>query len=98
MLAQTADDRCLQCTLRVTACRSLNLKGSLFIMSEEYKPGDEVPKSGIYKVTHDEHSKPHEVTCIIGKHFPPCNTCIHPRFVLVRAAHHIENHKHFDKS
>ncbi len=64
-------------------------------MSEEFKPGDKVPKSGIYKVTHDSHSVPHEVTCIIGKTFPPCNSCDHPRFVLVRAAHHIETHEHF---
>ena len=61
----------------------------------EFKPGDEVPDSGIYKVTHDVHSLPHEVTCVKGKIFPPCKSCRHPRFVLIRAAHHIENHEHF---
>jgi hypothetical protein len=66
-------------------------------MADIYKPGDEVPKSGIYRVVHDvEHSEEHEVTCIIGKEFPPCNHCgQHPRFTLVRAAHHIANHKWF---
>jgi hypothetical protein len=65
----------------------------------EYKPGDEVPYSGIYKVTHDkEHAQEHEVTAIMGERFPPCNHCgHHPRFVLVHAAHHIENHKLFKK-
>jgi len=66
-------------------------------MTEEFKPGEKVPKSGIYKVTHDKHSQPHEVTCVIGEPFPPCNTCAHPRFVLVRAAHHIANHEFFKK-
>lgn len=68
-------------------------------MAEEYKPGDEVPKSGIYKVTHDKnHAEEHEVTCIIGKKFPPCNGCgQHPRFTLVKAAHHIDNNEHFKK-
>jgi len=66
-------------------------------MSEEFKPGDKVPQSGIYKVNHDGHHKAHEVTCVMGNTFPPCNDCKHPRFELVRAAHHIEDHEHFKK-
>ena len=66
--------------------------------TREYKPGEKVPKSGIYQVTHDTtHAQTHEVTCIIGKIFPPCNGCAHPRFKLVRAAHHIDNQEHFKK-
>jgi hypothetical protein len=65
-------------------------------MSDEYKPGDTVPRSGIYLVTHDPgHATPHEVTCVKDKVFPPCRGCRHPRFKLVRAAHHIETHEHF---
>lgn len=65
-------------------------------MATEYKPGDEVPASGIYKVTHDKNHTEHEVTVIMGKKFPPCNHCgNHPRFTLVRAAHHIQNNEHF---
>jgi hypothetical protein len=65
-------------------------------MAESYKPGEKVPKSGIYLVTHDPaHSEPHEVTCVLGKVFPPCNECKHPRFTLVRAAHHLDTHKFF---
>jgi len=64
--------------------------------TEVYKPGDKVPKSGIYDVVHDpEHVEKHQVTCIMGKVFPPCHGCSHPRFTLWRAAHHIENHEQF---
>ena len=62
-----------------------------------FKPGEKVPRSGIYKVTHDsKHTGEHEVTCVFGKHFPPCNKCgQHPRFTLVRAAQHIDSNEHF---
>ncbi len=64
-----------------------------------YKPGDDVPKSGIYKVIHDpKHTADHEVTCIYGRKFPPCNGCgHHPRFELIRAAIHIDSSEHFKK-
>jgi hypothetical protein len=63
----------------------------------QYEPGESVPNSGIYKVVHDPyHSKEHEVTCVYGKPFPPCNHCgHHVRFILVRAARHIETHDNF---
>lgn len=70
----------------------------LTLMANEiYKPGEKVPKSGIYKVVHDKvHVEEHEVTAVMNEHFPPCNGCgEHPRFVLVRAAHHIGNHQNF---
>jgi hypothetical protein len=67
-------------------------------MATEYKPGDKVEKSGIYKVIHDSHHTPdHEVTCVYGKTFPPCRTCHHPRFILVRAAQHIDSNEHFKR-
>ena len=67
--------------------------------TEIFKPGDKVPKSGIYKVIHDKgHTQEHEVTAFIGEHFPPCNGCgEHPRFALVRAAHHLSTHEHLKK-
>ena len=66
-------------------------------MATEYEPGEQVPKSGIYQVTHDEnHTAPHEVTAVYGHRFPPCNHCgDHPRFILVRAAIHVGAHKDF---
>lgn len=62
-----------------------------------YKPGQQVPRSGIYKVVHDRvHYDVHEVTCVFGEHFPPCNHCgDHPRFQLVRYAQHVKTHEHF---
>ncbi len=67
------------------------------IKKQEYKPGDAVPTSGIYKVTHDKnHVAEHEVTCVSSEHFPPCNGCgPHPRFKLIRAARHIKKHASF---
>jgi hypothetical protein len=68
-------------------------------MDEQYKPGDKVPKSGLYKVTHDSaHHDEHEVTAVLGEPFPPCNHCgHHPRFTLIRAAHHLSQHEHFKR-
>lgn len=68
-------------------------------MSQTYKPGDVVPYSGIYRVTHDNfHTQPHDVTCIAGKIFPPCRGCPHPRFELLQAAIHIDEHESFRRS
>lgn len=65
-------------------------------MATEYRPGDKVEQSGIYRVVHDQaHTQPHEVTCVYGKKFPPCHGCKHPRFILVRAAQHIESNENF---
>jgi hypothetical protein len=68
-------------------------------MATEYKPGDKVPNSGIYKVVHDnKHVQEHEVTVVANEHFPPCNHCgNHPRFTLIRAAIHIKYHDSFKK-
>lgn len=68
---------------------------------ELYKPGDIVPQSGIYDVTHDnldghEHAHPHQVTAIRGTLFPPCRVCLeHVRFRLRHAADDIEADHHF---
>jgi hypothetical protein len=66
-------------------------------IGQTFKPGDKVEASGIYKVIHDtQHAQEHEVTCVYGKPFPPCNHCgHHVRFVLLRAAHHISTHDYF---
>jgi hypothetical protein len=68
-------------------------------MAQICKPGDVVPESGIYKVVHDpQHAQEHEVTCVAGDRFPPCNKCgSHPRFSLIRAAKHIALHEHFHR-
>ena len=41
--------------------------------------------SGIYRVIHQRHRLPHEVTLIAGDVFPPCAQCgDHVRFALTR--------------
>ena len=66
-------------------------------MATEYKPGDDVKNSGIYEVKHDPvHTQKHEVTCVYGEKFPPCNHCgEHPRFTAVRLAIHIKSDSNF---
>ncbi len=66
-------------------------------LGDIFKPGDKVETSGIYTVIHDtKHYEVHEVTCVYGKHFPPCNHCgHHVRFKLKYAAIHIDSHQHF---
>jgi hypothetical protein len=56
-----------------------------------FKPGEECPLSGIYRVVHDQvHTKDHEVTCVYRDKFPPCNDCgDQVRFVLERGAPHV---------
>ena len=44
-------------------------------MAETYKTGETVPHSGIYRVSHDEHRLPHEVTLLRANTFPPCSKC-----------------------
>ena len=65
-------------------------------MSDYFKPGQEVPASGIYDVYHHNHPSNHQVTCVKGEPFPPCRTCGHEvRYALAVAAHHVRNHEYF---
>ena len=66
-------------------------------IGDTFKPGETVPQSGIYDVLHDPaHEQKHQVTCVYGEPFPPCNHCGHKvRFRLAIAAIHIKNHDHF---
>jgi hypothetical protein len=66
-------------------------------MAEALKAGDKVKKSGVYSVAHEgKHAAAHEVTCIAGITFPPCDECGDAvRFTLVKHAKHIVRHEHF---
>jgi hypothetical protein len=58
--------------------RSLHLVDSGDDRATEMKKlnvGDQVPESGIYQVTHQQHRVPHEVTLLRGERFPPCEKC-----------------------
>jgi hypothetical protein len=65
-----------------------------------YTPGDAVPYSGIYRVTHhNRHAPEHDVTCVSGKAFPLCNECgAGVRFRLLHAVRLIDKHEWFSPS
>jgi hypothetical protein len=61
-----------------------SIQGS--IVRKKYRPGDLVPESGIYRVTHDSHRLMHEATLLQDQRFPICRKCRHDvRFELRRA-------------
>lgn len=43
----------------------------------EYKPGDVVPRSGVYRFVHDPNhaAEPEEITAVQGELFPSCRHC-----------------------
>lgn len=52
-----------------------------------YKPGQVVPKAGIYKVVHAEHRMPHKASFKARDKFPACGQCAsRVRFELLLAA------------
>ena len=55
-------------------------------MHAKHKPGELVPKSGIYRVMHESHRLMHEATLLEGDRFPICKQCDrNVRFELRRA-------------
>ena len=57
-------------------------------MAEQvFKPGENVPQSGLYLVVHDNHRADHEASLFQGEQFPACAQCdVGVRFKLIRAA------------
>jgi hypothetical protein len=41
----------------------------------EFKPGDTVPQSGIYRVDHESHRVMHEAKLSASSRFPRCRHC-----------------------
>jgi hypothetical protein len=66
------------------------------VMAQEYEPGEIVPQSGIYTITHDpQHADmPHEVMAIKGRRFPTCRHCKGITFELAHAAKHVGEIEH----
>jgi hypothetical protein len=60
-------------------------------MPQEFRPGQIVPESGVYRIDHDpvQADMPHEVTVIKGRRFPTCRHCSGITFELVYAAKHV---------
>ena len=51
-----------------------------------FKPGELVPKNGIYRVEHEKHRLMHEATLLEETRFPVCRKCrTAVRFSLLRA-------------
>lgn len=44
-------------------------------LSTCFKPGDDVPSTGIYRIEHVEHRLMHEATLKSGMKFPQCKQC-----------------------
>lgn len=56
-------------------------------MAQEFKPGDKVPSSGVYRVQHKGHRDGHDATLREGEQFPNCTVCNDEvRFRLVQSA------------
>jgi hypothetical protein len=51
------------------------------------KPGERVPKPGIYRVIHDGHREAHEASFRVNEVFPNCKGCAdRVRFQLIKHA------------
>jgi hypothetical protein len=62
------------------------------VPKDEYRTGQKIPESGIYRVTHDEHRLPHEVTLLKGAQFPRCSKCRNAvRFAAVSLAPRLDS-------
>ncbi len=67
------------------------------MVDELYKPGETVPYSGIFQVTHFQHRQPHEAVMKAGEAFPRCRICgEQTRFRMLRSASPIEVDRDFD--
>ncbi len=44
-------------------------------LARVYRSGEKIPASGIYRVLHQSHRLPDEVTLLKGADFPRCSRC-----------------------
>ena len=66
----------------------------------EYKPGDVVPKSGVYRFVHDpDHAhapaEPEEINAVQGELFPTCRHCRDGRAKIVDNAFNVAGIEQF---
>ena len=65
-------------------------------MAAEFRPGEKVPSSGVYRVLHKGHRTEHEATLREGEEFPTCTVCERDvRFRLVQSANLIDRDRDF---
>lgn len=54
----------------------------------EFRPGERVPRSGLYRVYHNAHRLMHEAALLTGDPFPGCKQCGPAvRFEFIRRLH-----------
>lgn len=56
--------------LRLVPARHDTLAGG-----KQFRCGEKIPESGIYRVVHNKHRLAHEVTLLGGQLFPKCARC-----------------------
>ena len=66
----------------------------------EYKPGDVVPKSGVYRFVHDPdrvhpQAEPDEINAVKGELFPTCRHCGKGRGKIVDNAFNVAGIEQF---
>ena len=55
--------------------RLLNSRHAMPAEQKQFRCGEKILKSGIYRVVHEKHRLPHEVTLLSGQLFPRCMKC-----------------------
>jgi len=61
------------------------------VKTEGFKAGENVPRSGVYRVSHEAHRLMHEAALLAGEQFPCCRNCGNDvRFELLRIMHDSE--------
>ena len=79
-------------------------EAAMVASGDEFRPGDKVPASGIYTVTHDkldgdDHAPPHQVIATAGTVFPQCRGCGDwVTFRHQKPPEPIEENEHFRRS
>ena len=59
---------------------------------DTFRPGDDAPESGMYRVLHHAHRMPHDVTIEAGVQFPRCGRCgDRVRFVYLQGVHFLRD-------
>jgi len=62
-----------------------------------FQPGDAVPCSGVYRITHAQHRDEHDGILLNGQSFPRCSVCGEKvRFTLLQASNPIEQQPDFE--
>lgn len=65
---------------------------------KRYRPGEVVPCSGVYRVSHEEHRAEHDGILLKGQLFPACTVCgERVEFHLLQASNPIEQQPDFEK-